>query len=164
MTAPQPSDPRASDPLASARRLARLLDSAVAIPGTNVRFGLDALIGLVPGLGDVAGAAMSAYLVLLGSRQGISRAVLARMIGNVAVDAMGGSIPLIGDLFDVGWKANTRNLQLLERSLGDPAPAARASRAAVVGTVVVLVLIAVAALAGGWFLLRAIASAVTTGT
>lgn len=175
MTAPRESTPRnpalrTADPLAGARRIARLLDSAVGVPGTRVRFGLDAVLGLIPGLGDVAGAAMSAYLVLLGSRHGVSRAVLMRMVGNVAVDAAGGALPVLGDLFDVGWKANTRNLHLLERSIrgvdadGSPSAAARpANRLVVVGVILLLLLLAVAGLAAGWFILSAIANAVTTG-
>jgi hypothetical protein len=161
---------RTDDPLANARRIARLLDSAVGVPGTRVRFGLDALLGVVPGLGDVAGAAMSGYLVLLGSRLGVSRAVLMRMISNVAVDAAGGALPIVGDLFDVGWKANTRNFELLERSIGGgPTDAAGrprtkpANKLFVAGAILVLVLLAVGSILAAWFLLRAIAGAVSTG-
>lgn len=166
MTAPRNVTPGAGDPLAGARRLARLLDSAVGIPGTRFRLGLDSLLGIVPGLGDVAGAAASGYLVLLGARHGVPRAVLMRMIGNVAVDAVGGSVPVLGDLFDVGWKANTRNLHLLERSLGAPATSAaepRVSRLAVVGMILLLVLLAVGSVVAGWFILKAIAGAVGVG-
>jgi hypothetical protein len=161
---------RTADPLAGARRIAKLLDSAVGVPGTRIRFGLDALLGIVPGLGDVAGAAMSAYLVLLGSRLGVSPAVLMRMVGNVAVDAAGGALPVLGDLFDVGWKANTRNLHLLERSIGGieadgtpTVPARPANKLVVAGVILLLLLLAGAGLAAGWLILRAIADAVTTG-
>lgn len=114
--------------LATARRLTRWLDSAVRIPGTGIRIGLDALLGLIPGGGDVAGAALSAYLVVLAAKAGAPASLLTRMVGNVAIDAVVGTIPVLGDLFDIGWKANSRNLALIEDHLGAPASTARASR------------------------------------
>jgi hypothetical protein len=97
-------------------RLVFLLDQALGIPGTRWRIGLDGIVGLLfPGAGDAAGALVSAALVLLAARQGLPRVVIGRMVFNVAVDAVIGAIPLLGDLFDFAWKANTRNLQLLER-------------------------------------------------
>lgn len=133
------------DPLARARALTRLLDSAARIPGTSIRFGLDPVLGLVPGLGDVAGAVLSGYVVLLASRLGAPATVIVRMLGNVVVDTVGGTVPVIGDLFDVGWKANTRNLALLERHLGQPETTKRASRAVVWGTIAALLLLGVGA-------------------
>lgn len=150
-----------ADPLARARALTRLLDSAARVPGTSMRFGLDPILGLVPGFGDVAGAALSGYVVLLASRLGAPTSVIVRMLGNVVVDTVGGTVPVLGDLFDVGWKANTRNLALLERHLerhlGQPEPPKRASRAVVWGTVAALLLLALAAatvgvLIGRWVL------------
>ena len=135
------------DEAASLRSLARLLDTAVAIPGTNIRFGLDSLIGLVPGLGDLAGAAMSGYIVLASARLGAPTPVLVRMVANVAIDAAVGTVPLLGDLFDVGWKANTKNAALLDRHLADPVGTKRASLGAVAGIVGLLVLLAVGAIA-----------------
>jgi len=146
----------ADDPLARARALTRLLDSAARVPGTNVRFGLDPLLGLVPGLGDVAGAALSGYVVLLASRLGAPTTVIVRMLGNVVVDTVGGTVPVIGDLFDAGWKANTRNLALLERHLGQPAATERASRAVVWLTIGALTLLAVGAIAVATLIVRAI--------
>jgi hypothetical protein len=131
-----------------ARVLARALDSAVRIPGTNMRFGLDALLGLVPGLGDVAGAAMGSYLVLLGSRLGAPKPVLARMVLNVALDTLAGVVPIAGDLFDVAWKANTRNMALLERYIDRPAATKKSSSAFVLAIIAALALLAV----GGIFL------------
>ena len=131
-----------------ARVLARALDSAVRIPGTNMRFGLDALLGLVPGLGDVAGAAMGSYLVLLGSRLGAPKPVLARMVLNVALDTLAGVIPVAGDLFDVAWKANTRNMALLERYIEKPAATKKSSSLFVVAIIAALALLAI----GGIFL------------
>jgi hypothetical protein len=110
--------PIANSRLAQARALAKLLDRAVRVPGTNISFGLDALLGLIPGGGDLAGAAFSAWLIILGARMGLPSHVLARMVANVAVDTLGGTVPLIGDLFDVAWKSNTRNLALLEQFAG----------------------------------------------
>lgn len=125
--APRSPSPAPVD-LSTARRLTHWLDSAIRIPGTRISVGLDALLGLIPGGGDLAGAALSAYLVVIASRAGAPASVLTRMVGNVAIDAAVGTIPLLGDLFDIGWKANTRNLRLLEAQLAQPAPTARASR------------------------------------
>lgn len=110
------------------RTVSRLLDSAFSIPGTKYRFGLDALIGLVPGLGDAVGAIFSGYIILQASRAGASRATINRMIANVAIDTVVGWVPLLGDLFDVGWKANTKNVALLEQHLQHPAAARASSR------------------------------------
>lgn len=99
------------------RGLARLLDSSFRIPGTRMRGGLDPLLGLIPGVGDAVGAAMSLYLVAEAARLGVSRAVLARMIGNVALESAVGLVPLLGDAFDFYYKANRRNIRLLETAL-----------------------------------------------
>ena len=133
---------RRTDPAAHVRTLARFLDEAVPIPGTGVRVGLDAIIGLVPGVGDVAGAALSGYVVLAAARLGTPPRVLLVMLFNVAVDAVIGSIPAIGDLFDVAWKANMRNAALLDRHLAAPGATRAASGwtiAAVVGSMLLLV-------------------------
>jgi hypothetical protein len=96
-------------------RLVFLLDQAIGIPGTRWRIGLDGIVGLLfPGGGDALGAVASAALILLAARQGVPRVVVGRMVFNVGLDALVGAIPLLGDLFDFGWKANTRNLRLLE--------------------------------------------------
>lgn len=108
----------APDRLRRLRGMATLLDSAVRVPGTRVRFGLDAVLGLVPGVGDVAGGLASAWVLLEAARLGANRALLVRMLGNVVVEIVVGAVPLLGDLFDVGWRANVRNVDLLERHLG----------------------------------------------
>lgn len=126
-----------------ARALARALDSAVRIPGTNMRFGLDAVIGLVPGLGDVAGAAMGSYIVLLGSRLGAPKPVLARMVLNVALDTLVGIVPVAGDLFDVAWKANMRNMALLDRYIERPAATKKSSSVFVLAIIAAFALLAV---------------------
>jgi uncharacterized protein DUF4112 len=115
------------------KRLSRLLDSAIAIPGTRYRFGLDAIVGVVPGIGDAIGAIFSFYIVFQAARLGASKAVLARMMGNVAVDTIVGEIPLLGDLFDAGFKANNRNLSLLEQHLHRPPSARAQSRRVLLG-------------------------------
>jgi hypothetical protein len=153
----------ADDPLARARTLTRLLDSAAKIPGTGIRFGLDPLLGLVPGLGDIAGAALAGYLVLLAQRLGAPRSVILRMLANVAVDTVGGTVPLVGDAFDVAFKSNTRNLALLERTLDVPTrDSERASRVAVIATLVGLALLAVGGLVLAVFVIRALVGAAST--
>lgn len=116
---PVPDEPvgaaSAGDSLEQARALAKLLDSAVRVPGTNIRVGLDALLGLVPGIGDALGTLLSAQIVVLGAREGVPFIVLMRMLLNIVADAAVGAIPLLGDLFDVVFRANQRNLVLLER-------------------------------------------------
>lgn len=102
------------DPATRARSIARLLDTAVRIPGTNIRFGLDAVLGLVPGVGDFAGAALSGYVLLTAARAGAPTTLLARMLANVGLDALVGAVPVLGDLFDVAFKANARNAALLD--------------------------------------------------
>jgi hypothetical protein len=146
------------DRAAGVRGLARLLDSAVGIPGTNLRFGLDALIGLVPGIGDMAGAALSGYIVLTAARLGAPRPVLLRMVLNVATDTVIGSVPLLGDLFDAGWRSNTRNTALLDKHLESPVEAKRASVAVVAGVAALLVLLAIGAVALTVAVLRLVGS------
>lgn len=114
--------------LARARALARVLDTAVRVPGTRIRFGLDPLLGLIPGGGDAVGAVLSAYIVVTAARLGAPAPVLGRMLLNVVIDAAVGTIPLVGDLFDVAYKANVRNVGLLERYARRPGEVTRASR------------------------------------
>jgi hypothetical protein len=152
-----------TDPLSRARILTRLLDSAARVPGTNFRFGLDPLLGLIPGLGDMTGAALSGYLVLLASRHGAPRAVIVRMLGNVAIDTVVGTMPVLGDLFDAGWKSNTRNLALLERHVGQPISEKPASRIVVWLTILGLVLLGIGALLVAAFLIRVVYDLLTSG-
>ena len=97
--------------------LARFLDSAVRVPGTNFRFGADAVMAVVPGVGSLAAAAVSAYLVFEAARFGVSRRDLGRMAGNVVVDTLVGSIPVVGVLFDAAFKANERNIRILREHI-----------------------------------------------
>jgi uncharacterized protein DUF4112 len=119
---------RSSPELERLRSLARLLDTALPVPGTRYRFGLDPIIGLVPFIGDAIGALFSVYIVFQAGRLGVSKSTLVRMIANVGVDTLIGEIPLLGDLFDFGFKSNTRNLALLEHHLHRPGDARAQSR------------------------------------
>lgn len=137
---PDSVDPR----LRRLRSLGRLLDDSIPIPGTRRRVGVDALIGLVPGVGDSAGALLSTYIIVQAARLGAPRATLLRMAGNVALEAGVGVIPVFGDLFDAGWKANLRNLALLQAHLDRPDTVGRASRRWVIATVAGLLLLLLA--------------------
>jgi len=99
------------------RHIAHLQDSRFRIPGTSIRFGYDSLIGLIPGIGDAATTLTAAYVVLEARRLGAPRLLVMRMVWNILVDAVIGAIPVLGDLADVVWKANRRNVELLERHL-----------------------------------------------
>jgi hypothetical protein len=121
-------NPAPDSPLARVRALSRALDSAFQVPGTRFRIGLDPLLGLIPGVGDVAGGALSAYIVLEAARLGAPRPVVLRMLGNVLLDSLFGSVPVLGDLFDATWKANARNVALLERHVVAPEPTRRSSK------------------------------------
>lgn len=123
------------------RDLARVLDEAVRIPGTNIRIGLDALLGLLPGGGDVAGGLLSGLIILQAARSGAPASVLGRMLGNVALDVVVGAVPVLGDVFDVAWRANTRNVRLLESWRERPASTKRASALAVGGILLALLLL-----------------------
>lgn len=119
--------------------LAWLLDSAIRIPGLGLRFGLDAILGLFPGFGDALGALASSWIIAAAGRLGAPRAVLLKMAFNVAFDTLIGTIPLLGDLFDFGWKANLRNVRLLQAYLERPGRTAAVSRAFVWGLLFLVV-------------------------
>ena len=99
--------------LARLRRLARVMDTALRIPGTRIRFGADSALGLVPGAGDVIGLGVSLFALMEAVRHGAPPRLITRMIGNIAIDTGLGAIPVTGDIFDVLFKSNTRNLKLL---------------------------------------------------
>lgn len=137
-----------------AKGLARVLDDLIRIPGTNIGIGLDPIIGLVPGVGDMAGGLLSTYILMVAARQGAPTSVLLRMLGNIAVDSLVGVIPVLGDVFDFGVKANRRNVDLLERYLLTPGQTKAASRGIVAGIVVGALLIVAGAIALGVWIVR----------
>ena len=94
------------------RVVARVLDDSVRIPGTDFRIGLDPLLGLLPGAGDAVSGVLSLYIVVESARLGVSYRTLVRMLAHIGIDVAGGSVPVVGDLFDAAWKANTRNVGL----------------------------------------------------
>jgi hypothetical protein len=102
------------------RKLEFLLDEAFRLPGTSFRFGIDGIIGLVPGLGDVLAGLLSLVIPLAAWIRGVPYVTLMRMAANLGIGVLVGSIPLFGDIFDVAWKANRRNYLLLCRHLGEP--------------------------------------------
>ncbi|MFL5514759.1 MAG: DUF4112 domain-containing protein [Gemmatimonadales bacterium] len=110
------------------RRLAVLLDDSIPIPGTSYRIGVEAILGLLPGAGDLAGGAFSLYILLQAARMGVPRPLLVRMGTNLIVDVVVGAVPVLGDLFDAGFKANMRNLALLEQQVNRPVASTRSSR------------------------------------
>ena len=109
--------PSRADSVARLEALAHLLDSAFLIPGTNHRVGIDALLGLIPGIGDLVSTALASYIIWEAKQLGLPRWKIARMIGNLAVDTTIGAIPFAGDLFDVAFRANRRNMKILRDHL-----------------------------------------------
>jgi hypothetical protein len=110
--------PTQADSIARITALAKFLDSAFVIPGTNKRFGMDSVIGLVPGIGDAISAALASYIIWEARQLGLPRWKIARMISNVAIDTAIGAVPFAGDVFDVFFKANQRNLRIIHDHIG----------------------------------------------
>ena len=133
-----------TDTVRHLRRLSHLLDNAIPIPGTKYRLGLDPILGLLPGGGDVAGAALSAYIVYRAAQMGLPTETVRQMAGNVLIEMLVGIFPVLGDLFDVGWKANVRNVKLLEEHIDSPEPTQAADKRLVFLIVAGIVLVAVA--------------------
>jgi hypothetical protein len=135
-------------------RLAWLLDSSIPIPGTSFSIGLDALIGLVPVAGDLVGVLLSGYIVREAAALGVSRSILARMALNVAVEGLVGMIPFAGDIFDAAFKANQRNVRLLNAFLDQLVRTTRASRAFISGLLFLLLVLMVSTGVLGVLLVR----------
>ncbi|KQT88329.1 DUF4112 domain-containing protein [Aurantimonas sp. Leaf443] len=100
-------------------RIARLMDTAVRVPGTNIRFGADSMMGLVPGVGDAAGGLIGLFLVNEARKLGVPNHKIARMLANIGIDVAVGAVPLLGDVFDVYFKAHRRNLNLILEHFGE---------------------------------------------
>jgi hypothetical protein len=109
--------PKQIGKLTRLRRVSKILDNAIAIPGTKISFGLDPILGLIPGGGDTITGGIAAYIVVEAARMGLPREILGKMVGNILIDSFAGTVPVVGDLFDLGWKANVKNLELLEKHL-----------------------------------------------
>jgi hypothetical protein len=137
--------------------LAWLLDSSIPVPGTGRRFGVDALIGLVPVVGDIASAGIGLFVVWRASRHGLPRIVVARMLANTAIDTVVGAIPILGDAFDLWFKANTRNVTLLRRHLERPDTSTRDDWLAVV--LIVAAVVGIVFLVG-WLIVSVVAALV----
>jgi hypothetical protein len=146
--------PRADRNLDTLRRWAALLDNAFRVPGTDIRFGLDPILGLVPGIGDLATPILSVLILVHGARVRVPKIVLARMAINTIVDFVVGAIPFFGDLFAFGWKSNAWNLALLERHARPGIPATRGDWIFVIACVTVVVLAALVPLIALVWLLR----------
>jgi hypothetical protein len=125
------------------RRWAVLLDSAFRVPGTRIRFGLDAIVGLIPGVGDLSAPVFAVLLLVHAVRMRLPAIVQARMVLNAGLDALLGLVPILGDLADVGFKANLRNLALLERHARPGVPSSRGDYVFVIVCVIVLAFIAI---------------------
>jgi len=137
------------------RLVAKLFDAAFAIPGTKWRFGIDALFGLVPGLGDIAGALVGVYALRVARNLRVPQVVQLHMLMNIALDALIGMIPILGDLFDFAFQAQTRNLALLDRWMDSPRRTTRRSRAGVILIpLAIVVVFATLTALGVWLLVK----------
>lgn len=104
------------------RKISHLLDNAIPIPGTKYRIGLDPILGLIPGGGDLIGSVFAGYVVFKAAQMGAPQETLVQMVANIIFDTVAGTVPVAGDLLDVGWKANVKNIELLDAHLGSPEP------------------------------------------
>lgn len=143
-----------NDSLRRVKVVASVLDDAIRVPGTDLRFGIDPLVGLVPGLGDLLGGAASVYIILEAARAGAPASVLVRMALNVGIDTLVGGLPLVGDLFDFAWKSNRRNVNLLADHLDAPTRTSRASTALVVALLAGIALLAAGVAVLSFYLLK----------
>ncbi|MEH1785467.1 MAG: DUF4112 domain-containing protein [Nostoc sp.] len=145
------------------RQLSRLLDNIITIPGTKIGFGLDPIIGLIPIGGDFLGVMFSSYIILEAARLGVSRATLGKMVLNVIIDGLVGTVPVLGDLFDFAWKANINNIKLLEDYLKFPSQQKSADRWFIFTVLVGLLLISILLVALPLILIRILWNALTGG-
>ncbi|MFY7998133.1 MAG: DUF4112 domain-containing protein [Candidatus Kapaibacteriota bacterium] len=152
------SSPIISDQLQPVRRIARVLDDLIRIPGTNIGIGIDPLLNLIPVAGDAAGTVMSAYLLVTAVKMGVPKRILARMVLNISIDALVGVIPFVGQAFDFIWKANNKNMVLLERYATNPSGTTKSSGIAVMVILVSLALVLVGTIAFAYWLLTLLSS------
>lgn len=158
LSSSQPRAPQQDPKQAQIEQLATFLDSAIKLPFINYRIGWEPIIGLIPGIGDVAGVILSGTIIVQAARIGTPKTVLLYMIINSAIEALVGMIPIIGDIFDFVWKANTRNVRLMQKALNDPKAAKSRSRTMMavmwLGFFGALVLLVLAVAALGWFIFQ----------
>lgn len=140
--------------VAIVKGLAKLLDEAVTIPVINRKVGLDAVLGLIPGIGDIGSSAIGGYILLTASKLGVPAVVMWRMLLNLGIDAAIGLIPFAGDFLDAAYKSNTKNAKLLAQAMTEPQQAKRASRWALAGLALGFVAITAASIAGAVLLVR----------
>jgi hypothetical protein len=124
--------------LVALRRFARFMDEAFEIPGTRMRVGFDALVGLIPGIGDVIGAVLSSWILVGGLRHRVGPVVIARMIGNIVIDMLFGAVPVAGDVFDFLYEENVKNMRLLEKHRNRHKPPRSYASIAVVAIILIL--------------------------
>ncbi len=142
-------------------RLAWFLDNSIPLPGTQYKVGADALIGLIPGIGDGIGTVLSSYILVAAARLGVPKNILLKMGYNIAVESVIGFVPFVGDAFDMVWKANLRNVQLLDDYLDSPGEATASSRCFMTALIGALALIFIVISTIGFLILRWIWLAVT---
>ncbi|HXE79402.1 MAG TPA: DUF4112 domain-containing protein [Vicinamibacterales bacterium] len=139
---PHPIDPAIERRLDRLRQWAGVLDNAFRVPGTGIRFGWDPILGLVPGIGDLVAPAYAIAIIVTAAQLGVPRIVQVRMLLTATVDLVIGALPVVGDLFDFAWRANDRNMALLERYVRNRRPAGRGDWLFVIAVLAVLVIAA----------------------
>ena len=135
-------------------RLAWFLDNSIPLPGTKYKIGVDAIIGLIPGIGDAIGTVLSSYILGEAARLGVPKKVLLQMAFNVAIESIIGLVPFVGDVFDMAWKANLRNVQLLEGYMDNPQKTTTSSRYFSLALIVVLIAFVIFISIVGFLILR----------
>ena len=126
--------------VAHLRSVAKFLDDSIPVPGTTYRVGVEPIVGLIPGVGDFFGVTVSAYVVLRAADLGVSKTTILRMIINLIIDGVLGSLPIVGDLFDIVWKANLRNIAIVEAEILKNAPL-KSSKVFVAGAAIALIVV-----------------------
>ena len=148
-------------PLQRLDRMAWFLDNSIKIPGINYRIGMDGLIGLIPGIGDATGTLLSMYILAEGARARLPKSVLVRMAWNIILDSLIGAIPVVGDLFDVTWKANARNVRLMKAYSHASHRTVKQSRWFVGGIVAAMILVIFLTCLLAFFLVRLLWAAIS---
>ncbi|WP_148087739.1 DUF4112 domain-containing protein [Gemmata obscuriglobus] len=138
------------------RGIAKVMDEAVTVPNTNVKVGLDALLGLIPGVGDIGSAAVGAYILRAAARLNVPTVIIARMLMNLLIDAALGIVPFIGDFLDVLYKANAKNARLVVEAVENRGAATRGSWLKLIGAFTVFALIVGGGIVGTVFALKAL--------